>query len=319
MDSLKGIESFVRALEEGSIAAAGRRLGISAAAVSQNIARLEQQLGTRLMVRTTRRLALTESGQVYFQRVQSIVHELEQARAELSDLHGEPQGKLRIACSAAFGRTVLAPLMPAFARQYPRLVMELVLADHYVDHIAEDTDISIRFAQQLEPGLVARRIARVPLLLCAAPAYLSQHGTPQDPDELHLHQCLLFRSPMEGRLLGWGFLRNGVRFEPRLNPTMISNDIETLARFAVDGAGIARIGAFIADPLISQGLLVPLFLPKSASGTRMEVDVIEAGTAQADIEPLEFYACYQDRRAANGKLRLFLDYLIENIPAAWSL
>jgi len=312
MDSLKGVDSFVKAVEEGSIAGAGRRLGISAAAASQNIARLEQQLGTRLLARTTRRLALTESGQIYFQRVQAIVRELEQAQAEVADLQDEPQGKLRIACSAAFGRNVLAPLISAFAREYPRLSIELVLADHYVDHISEDIDVSIRFAQQLEPGLVARRIACVPLRFCAAPSYLAEHGVPKAPEALHAHQCLLFRSPMDGRLLGWGFFRNGVRFEPRLNPTMISNDIDSLARFAVDGAGIARIGAFIADPLIAQGLLQPLFEAKQGGSKKSKAD-----TAHADIEPLNFYACYQDRRAANGKLRLLLDYLLQSIPPAW--
>src|SRR5690606_13131839 len=244
-------------------AAAGRRLGISAAAASQNIARLERQLGTRLLIRTTRRLALTDSGQVYFQRVRAIVQELEEAQADIADLGSEPQGQLRVACSAAFGRSVLAPMLTTFAQRYPRLLVELVLADHYVDHIAEGIDISIRFAQQLEPGLVARRIARVPIRFCAAPSYLERYGIPQDPDQLDAHYCLLFRSPMDGRMLGWGFQRERVRFEPRLKPAMISNDIDSLARFAVDGAGIARIAAFIADPLIEQGLLRPLFLPQS--------------------------------------------------------
>jgi DNA-binding transcriptional LysR family regulator len=305
MDSFKGVECFVKAVEEGSIAGAGRRLGISAAAASQNIARLEQQ-------RTTRQLALTESGQVYFQRVQAIVRELEQAQAEVADLHGVPQGKLRIACSSAFGRIVLAPLIPAFAREYPRLMIELVLADHYVDHISEDIDISIRFAQQVEPGLVARHIACVPLRLCASPSYFERHGIPETPEALHRHQCLLFRSHMDGRLLGWGFFRNGVRFEPRLNPTMISNDIECLARFALDGAGIARLGAFIADPLIAQGLLQSLFESRPGGGRKAKADA-----ALADIEPLNLYACYQDRRAANGKLRLLLDYLQQSIPPEW--
>lgn len=312
MESLKGVESFVRAVEEGSIAAAGRRLGISAAAASQNIARLEEQLGTRLLIRTTRRLALTESGQRYFQRVQCIMQELELAQSDLDDLRGEPQGVLRIASSAAFGRHVLAPLLPAFSRLYPRLMPELVLADHYVDHVAEDIDVSIRFAQQLEPGLVARRIARVPLRFCASPDYLARHGAPETPEDMLAHQCLLFRSPMDGRLLGWGFVRDGVRFEPRVNPKMICNDIDSLSRFALDGAGIARIGAFVADPLVESGHLRALFEP--VAGTRKQSD---KGKMQAAIEPLDFYACYQDRRAVNGKLRVFLDYLDAHLPAQW--
>ena len=305
MDNLKGISSFVKAVEEGSIAAGARRLGISAAAASQNIARLEQQLGVRLLIRTTRSLALTESGQLYYQRVQSVMEELDDAQAELHELAGEPRGKLRIASSAAFGRNVLAPLVAAFAIRYPKLKIELVLADHYVDHIREEIDLSIRFSQQLEAGLVARRIARVPLRFCASPAYLAQHGTPHDPDELIHHQCLVLRVPFDGRLLGWRFVRNGLRFEAPLNDTLICNDIDTLANMAAAGAGIARIGAFVADRLIADGLLVPLFEP------------LEGKVPNAEIEPLEFYACYRDRQAATGKLRLLIDFLVTHIPSPW--
>ncbi|WP_268866827.1 LysR family transcriptional regulator [Methylobacillus arboreus] len=305
VDNLKGITSFVRAVEEGSIAAGARRLGISAAAASQNIARLEQQLGTRLLTRTTRSLALTESGQLYYQRVQSVIEELAHAQLELSELAGEPQGKLRIASSSAFGRNVLAPLVAQFAILYPRLRVELVLADHYVDHIREDIDLSVRFSQQLEPGLVARRIARVPLRFCASPAYLAQHGTPRDPDELIHHQCLVVRLPFDGRLLGWAFLRQGLRFEAKLNPTLVCNDIDSLAGMAVAGAGIARIGAFAADRLIAEGRLIALF------------ETTEINAAPVEIEPLDFYACYRDRQAATGKLRLLIDFLVEHIPAQW--
>ncbi|MDR5172132.1 LysR substrate-binding domain-containing protein [Methylobacillus sp. Pita2] len=305
MDNLKGISSFVKAVEEGSIAAGARRLGISAAAASQNIARLEQQLGTRLLARTTRSLALTESGQLYYQRVQSVIEELAHAQAELHELAGEPRGKLRIACSAAFGRNVLAPIVAAFAIRYPRLKVELVLADHYVDHIREEIDLSIRFSQQLEPGLVARRIARVPLRFCASPAYLAQHGVPHDPDELVHHQCLVLRVPLDGRLLGWRFARDGLSFEAKLNDTLVCNDIDSLAVMAAAGAGIARIGAFVADRLIAQGRLVPLFEPGGEKAPAVE------------IEPLDFYACYRDRQAAAGKLRLLIDFLVAHIPAQW--
>ncbi|MCB5189056.1 LysR family transcriptional regulator [Methylobacillus caricis] len=307
MGTLKGVESFVRAVEEGSIAAGARRLGISAAAASQNIARLEQQLDTRLLTRTTRSIALTESGQVYYQRVKQVTRDLEQAKAEVGELHGQPQGKLRIASSGAFGRHVLSPLVPAFARHYPRVAVELILTDHNVDHVREDIDISIRFPQQLEPGLVARKIAQVPLRFCASPAYLQKYGMPQDPDQLREHQCLVFRLPYDGRLLGWVFVRAGVRFEAELNPVIISNDIDSLAKLAVEGAGIARIGAFLSDELIEQGKLQPLFLSNGNINH----------SATADIEPLDFYACYRDRPSAGGKVRLFLDYLVANVPSAW--
>ncbi|MCB5185706.1 LysR family transcriptional regulator [Methylobacillus gramineus] len=307
MDTLKGVESFVKAVDEGSIAAGARRMGISAAAASQNIARLEQNLGTRLLARTTRSIALTESGQIYYQRVKQVVNDLEEAQAAVGELHGQPQGKLRIASSGAFGRHVLSPLIPVFAQRYPRVSIELILTDHNVDHVREEVDISIRFPQQLEPGLVARKIAQVPLRFCASPAYLDQYGVPHDPAQLREHQCLVFRLPYDGRLLGWVFVREGVRFEAELNPVIISNDIDSLAKLAVEGAGIARIGAFLADALIEQGKLLPLFLSNPDA----------EHSASADIEPLDFYACYRDRPSAGGKVRLFLDYLMENVPAAW--
>lgn len=322
MDTLKGISSFVRAVEEGSIAAGARRLGISAAAASQNIARLEQQLGSRLLLRTTRRLALTEQGQAYFQHVQGVVQALADAHDALAHEGEALTGKLRVASSAAFGRHVLAPRIAEFAQQHPQLRLELVLADHNVDHIREDIDLSIRFPQQLEPGLIARRIARVPLRCCASPAYLAAHGRPQQPEELVHHQCLLFRVPNDGRLLDWVFIRDGLRFEPKLNVTLVSNDIDSLALMAAAGAGIGRIGAFAADPLIASGQLQALFEPVDFETTGSESTIqkvaVQAQTqSNIEIEPLDFYACYRDRHATSAKLRRLLDFLVASIPEDW--
>lgn len=300
MDTLRGIDSFVKAVEGGSIAAAARQLGITAAAASQNIARLEQELGTRLLVRSTRRLSLTESGSLYYERVRGVVRELQLAQAAVTELHGEPQGRLRVACSVAFARHVLAPLVPAFTERFPRVSLELVVADRSVDHVKEDIDVSIRFGEQLEPGLVARRIATIPVVYCASPAYLARAGTPQQPEELAQHACLLFRLPIDGRLLRWWFVRGGTRFEPMLNPTIVTNDVDTLAQLAVAGAGITRLGVFIANPLIERGLLVPLFLPCSLSSK---------GAAQVDGAPLDFHACYRDRKDLTHKVRAFVDYV----------
>lgn len=336
MDTLKGISSFVRAVEEGSIAGGARRMGISAAAASQNIARLEQQLGNRLLLRTTRRLALTEQGQIYYQHVRGVVQALADAHDALAHEDEALAGKLRIASSAAFGRHVLAPLIAKFAQQHPQLRLELVLADHNVDHLREDIDLSIRFPQQLEPGLVARRIARVPLRCCASPAYLATHGRPQQPEDLIDHCCLLFRVPNDGRLLDWVFIRDGLRFEPKLNTTLVSNDIDSLALMAAAGAGIGRIGAFAADPLIASGQLQALFEsaePKNIESNIEEningsgkiqtqdkpAQIAQTATNQSavEIEPLDFYACYPDRHATSAKLRRLLDFLVLGIPDAW--
>ncbi|WEX78338.1 LysR family transcriptional regulator [Sinorhizobium numidicum] len=306
MDTLRGVESFVRSVEEGSIAAAARKLGITPAAASQNIARLERTLGTRLLSRTTRQLGLTESGRIYYDRVRGVIHDLEQAAAAVSMLNDEPRGSLKIASSVTFGRHVIAPLVPPFAARHPDVSIELVITDRSTDHIGEGIDISIRFGQQLEPGLIARKLASVPMMICAAPSYIARRGRPETPEELQHHDCLTYRFAVHGRLFRWGFVRDGARFEPELRSTIISNDIDTLAQMAIAGAGVARLGAFIANPLIEQGLLVPLF---SGDTTR--------GIASVDHEPLDFYACFLDRHAETPKIRAFIEHAVKSLKGRW--
>ncbi|WP_041521572.1 LysR family transcriptional regulator [Gilvimarinus agarilyticus] len=299
MDSVRGIDSFVRAVEAGSIAGGARRLGISPAAASQNIARLEARLGVRLLTRTTRSLALTDSGRLYYQRVGALLDELNAASEAVSELHDEPRGRLCIAATAAFARHVLAPLIPAFNHLYPHITIELKATDRSVDHVRESVDVSIRIRPALEDGLVARHIARVPSVFCAAPEYLARRGTPVTPEQLQEHDCLVFRFPLDGRFLRWGFVRDGELFYPPVHAAIISDDIDTLARMAVAGAGITRLGAFIAAPYIERGELIELFTPI------------------AEVEPLDFYFCVRDRHQLTGKVRVFRDYLLQAVPDCW--
>ncbi|HWU65668.1 MAG TPA: LysR family transcriptional regulator [Methylophilus sp.] len=307
MDTLRSIESFVKAVQAGSIAAGARLQGITAAAASQNIQRLEKSLGTRLLIRTTRKLAMTESGELYYAEVQHTIEALARAQSVITEFHGQPQGRLRIGSSVAFGRHVLMPLIPTFTRNFPKVSIELVLSDHSLDHVTEDIDISIRFKQQLEPGLVARKIATVPVLFCAAPAYLQRKGIPQAPEALSEHDCLLFRIPVDGRLLSWTFNRNGMLYEPEIKPSIICNDIDSLHRLAKEGAGIARLAAFVANEDIAKGLLIPLFQPSSTYPDMMVAESL----------PLEFYACFRDKHAITNKVRAFMDYLVSEMPSSW--
>ncbi|MCX4188313.1 LysR family transcriptional regulator [Methylophaga sp. OBS4] len=305
MDTLRGIESFVRAVELGSITAAARRLEISPAAASQNIARLESELGARLLTRTTRSLALTDSGEIYYQRVKGLVQELELAKQAVSAAYGEVRGKLCIACSAAFARHVLAPLIPAFNRRYPQVSIELIATDRRVDHIQEGVDVSIRIRQQLEDGLVARRIAVVPLLFCAAPGYLQQAGRPDTLEALRKHDCLMFKIPVDGYIFPWVFQHDGRQIEPEVRATMISDDIDMLARMAIAGGGITRLAAFVAEPYLAGGQLEQLFYREHEPGI------------MAEPEPLDFYFCVADRYARTPKVAAFFDYLNENLPHRW--
>jgi DNA-binding transcriptional LysR family regulator len=305
MDNLRGVENFVRTVELGSIAAAARALSISPAAASQNIARLEAALGTRLLTRTTRRLALTDAGEIYFQRVKGLLQELELAEQAVSALQGEVGGKLKVACSAAFARHVLAPLIPGFQKAYPQISLEVVATDRRIDHIQEGVDISIRIRQQLEDGVIARRLATVPLLFCAAPTYLEQAGCPDSPQALLQHDCLMFRIPVDGKIFPWAFIRDGQRYQPQVKATMISDDIDMLARIAMAGGGITRLAAFVAQPYIDNGQLIPLF--NQEHGPEVEVEA----------EPLEFFFCMTDRYAKTPKVTALYDYLSQQLPAEW--
>jgi DNA-binding transcriptional LysR family regulator len=310
MDNLRGIESFVKAVETGSIAAAARLLGISAAAASQNIARLESQLGTRLLTRTTRSLRLTDSGELYYNRVHSLINELENAKDAVTALSGEPQGRLCIASTAAFGRHVLAALAPAFNRRYPRIALEIITTDRSVNHIQEMVDVSIRIKQQLEEGLVARRIAAIPLIFCASPAYLERMGKPQTPEDLINHDCLMFRVPANGRILPWGFVREGTRFDAPVRTAMVSDDIDVLARLAASGGGVARLAAFVARSYVERGELEEIFVraPDDSSNQIYAV-----------AEPLDVYISLRDRHELTPKVRAFIDFLVEAIPIEWRI
>ncbi|MGU3625865.1 LysR family transcriptional regulator [Comamonas sp. C24C] len=303
MPNLRAIETFVKALEGGSIASAARQLGISPAAASQNIARLERELGTRLITRTTRSMALTEAGERYLARVAPVLDELEKAQSDLSLIHGELQGRLRIACMSAFGRHMLAPLLPAFTALHPRLELELLITDRHVDVLKEDVDISVRYRDVLEPGMSVRLLASAPRILCASPQYLQQHGRPQTAQELLEHACLLYRRERDGRIMRWPFLRDGQRTDPQQKIAAIGSDIDALVEFAAAGGGIAWAGSFIVHEELRRGRLVPLALKPARKGQLQFEDV-----------PLDFFACFKDRQYVPTKVRALVDYLLQVLP-----
>ncbi|MEA5123087.1 LysR family transcriptional regulator [Xanthomonas floridensis] len=307
MNILQSIRSFVSTVDAGSIAGGAKLLGISAAAVSQNIARLEQHLGVRLLHRTTRSLALTEPGALYFEQVRQLERDLERARQLVAGPQQAPAGRLRVASTAAFARHVLAPMLPSLHQRYPQLEIELLCTDRLVQHPQENVDVSLRIEAQLEDGLVARCIAQVPFVVCAAPAYLARCGTPTSPDELKYHRCLLLRYPVDGRFLRWTFVRDSVRFQPQLGQAMVSDDVDALATMAAAGGGITRVAAFVVQPYLQRGQLQQLFLPESTSA------------GQVALEPLRLYLCVADRRDFTPKVRAFMDHIVERLPQEWQV
>ncbi|UFH48156.1 LysR family transcriptional regulator [Pseudomonas sp. KNUC1026] len=294
MDMLNLINTFIRVVEAGSIAAAARAQGVSPAAVSQSLAKLEAHLGVRLLSRTTRHMALTESGARYYDQAQHIPNAVALA-AQAAGAQSLPQGRLCVASTAAFGRHVLAPLMPAFAERYPGIAVELIGTDRRVDHRLEGVDLSLRIGAQLSEQLIALPLATRPFVFCAAPAYLARAGTPVTLVDLQQHACLAFRYPTDGRFLPWGFMQNGKRVEARINPAFICDDVDMIAQIAANGGGIARLASFVAEPDLRRGELVTLF----------------DGTEQP--EPMQIYACVSDRSALNARVRALIGFLQERL------
>ncbi|WP_338802271.1 LysR family transcriptional regulator [Pseudomonas sp. RSB 5.4] len=306
MNLLAAIASFIKVVEAGSIVGAAKTLGVSAAAVSQTLNRLETHLGVRLLQRTTRSMALTENGALYYEKVRRIAADLESAQSAIVSDESELQGRLSIASTSAFGRHVLAPLLASFAALHPRLLVELSTTNGKINHIQDGIDLSLRIKPQLEDGIVARRIVSLPFVFCAAPAYLAHAGVPQSPQDLQHHACLAFRYPLDGRFLRWGFLRNGERYDAPINATAISDDIDVLTQMAVNGAGVTRLAEFVAAPYLESGQLVRLFENLQ-------------GDAHAYVEPMDIYACVQERAAMTPKVRAFMDYLTEHLKRRWPI
>jgi DNA-binding transcriptional LysR family regulator len=307
MDLLNAIRSFIKVVEAGSIAAGARNLGLSPAAVSQNLARLEAHLHVRLLSRTTRSMALTSAGTQYYERVRHIERDLALAEQAITTPESEPQGRLCIASTSAFGRHVLAPLIPAFSARYPLLSIELITTDRKVNHAREDVDVSLRITPQLEDQLLARHIARIPFICCASPGYLTNAGLPTTPETLRDHRCLVFRYPVDGRFLRWGFVRDGMRFEAEFGNVLISDDIDALTQMALNDGGITRLAEFIVRPHLASGALVPLF------------EYSESGQAYAQTEPMDIYLCVADRFAMTAKVRAFMDYLRHTLGDTWQV
>ncbi len=297
MDVLGLISTFIRVVENGSIAAAARAKGMSPAAVSQSLSRLEGHLGVRLLSRTTRSMTLTENGKRYFEKVRHIPDDVELASQAAAHVT-KPKGPLCIATTAAFGRYVLAPLMPAFKTSFPDIDIELISTDRNVSHHLEGVDVSIRIEAQLNDQLIARKIASLPFIFCAAPAYLDRAGSPQTPEDLSQHDCVVFRYPTDRRFLPWSFMVNGQLVNAKLNPSFISDDIDIIAKIAVSGGGIARLASFVAQPLIDAGQLRPVYWSVHS---------------ESNIEslPMDIFACVTERSALNSKVRAFIEFLEE--------
>ena len=259
--------------------------------VSRQISALEQRYGTQLLLRTTRRLALTDDGRVLDERAKSILGELKEVEATLSRGRQQPSGRIRISAPTLMGRLVVAPLLAEFLRRYPSLTVDLLLVDRAVDMIEEDIHLSLRIGHLPDSQLVARKLADLSMIVCASPAYLERRGVPQVPAELGRHDCLVF-SDTPG-IAEWRF-REGAKKDRRIRIAgrLWMNSLDALVSAAKEGAGIVRVPSWQVEADIAGGSLQRILF-------------------DYEPPPAPLYSAVSARPAGVAKDEAFIDYLLE--------
>ncbi len=257
LDRVTGMQIFVRVAALGSLSAAARSLNISQTMATKHVAALESRLGIKLLHRSTRRLTLTEGGRNYLAACERILAEIEEAEASASLDRIEPRGSLRLNVPLSFGLRHIAPELPAFNRLHPAVSFDLGLADRYVDLIEEGWDLAIRIGRLKDSSLVARRLAVCRTVVCAAPSYLKEHGTPQGLDDLSHHNCLGYTLPSAIGANRWTFGPEGEIVVP-VQGNLRANNGDALLAAALAGQGLIYQPTFIVGDSLRNGLLVPV-------------------------------------------------------------
>ncbi len=292
MHWLRSWESFVRIVETGSMAAAARRLDCTRAQISKQVADLEREFGVRLFERSTRKLALTPSGEVFHQHALRAIDAVSSTEIAVRNLGDTPCGLLRVSASITFGRMYIAPLLPRITAQYPELECELILTDQLVDLVDDNIDLALRHTKAPPEDAVAKRLVSLNRVICATPDYLATHGTPEHPGELARHPCFGYlQSEMSSTLELIG--RNGEQVSVPISSRFRFNNLDCVLDAVLAGYGLAILPTYLAGPKIQNGRL---------------------HTILDDYEPLtgfgrQLHACYTPSRVRLPKVRVFLEEL----------
>jgi DNA-binding transcriptional LysR family regulator len=291
VDQFAAMATFVRVVDAGSLSAAARSLPSSLTSVSRQISALELHFGTPLLVRTTRQLALTDDGRALYERAKSILAELRDVEAMLSRGRNAPSGRIRVSAPTLMGRLLVAPLLPEFLRLYPAMTVDLLLVDRTVDMVDEDIQLAFRVGHLPDSQIVARKIADLRMIHCAAPVYLERRGIPNLPSDLSRHDCLVF-SDAPGSA-EWRF-RESAKSERKIRITgrLWVNSLDALVSAAKGGAGIVRVPSWQVEPDIAAGSL-----------QRILIDF--------EPPPTSLNLLFQPSRLASAKARAFVDFVLE--------
>jgi DNA-binding transcriptional LysR family regulator len=289
MSKLDWLETFINVVDKNSFAAAARKQGISAAAISRQIAALEKELKTQLLQRSTRHLKLTEPGRLYYQRCKEILNELTAAEAEIAQGNVVPAGELSVTSSRYFAQNYLLPYLAEFMQLYPKLTVKLELAERLPDLISENIDVLLGVSMVGSPDLIHRRIATTRYVMCASPKYLKQYGIPKKPEDLIKHNYIThsMRAPADVLSFDKGKVI-------QVKPMLWLNDAQAMLMCAVQGMGIVKLHDYMV---------------KEALAKKQLVEVL----ASHHVAEQAVYLYYQPGRYLQTKIRCFIDfYLAKN-------
>lgn len=293
METLANLESFVRSADLGSFSEAARRLSLTPAAVSRNVAILERNLGVRLFHRSTRKLTLTEAGEAFRQAISGNLADIQAAIAGVATAGGEPSGVLKVSMAPTFGTMHILPLLPGFVARYPAIRPEWHFENRQVEIIAEGYDAAIGGGFDLSPGVVARNLAPAHIIAVASPAYMAGRRMPASPNDLAQLDGIVMRSPQSGRIRHWT-MRDaaGEQIPAPLEESFVFNDPAAMRQSALSGLGVAML--VVADVIddLETGALIRL-VPRW----------------YADAGAISIY--FASKTLLPGKTRAFVDYVVD--------
>lgn len=294
MDQLTGMKVFVRVVEARSFARTADQLDMSRPMVTTHVAALERRLGVRLLHRTTRRLSLTEDGRAYYERCVRILAEIDEADGLVSRSRSVARGRLRVEMPIAFARHWLMPALPRFLARHPDLTVELGLSNRMLDLYGEGFDCAIRTGTPPDSSLVAHRIDTLDWVTCAAPSYLRRRGTPDGPDDLARHNCIVWLSAQTMRSVAWRFRKGNVEKSVEVKGNLGVNAMEDIAAAAEAGIGIARTLRRLAEGALRDGRL----------------KVVLRGWSSP---PQPISIVYPKSRYPSANVRVFTDFLVQTL------
>lgn len=286
--------AFICVVREGSFARAADRLGVGRSAISRSVRKLEEQVGSRLLRRTTRSVSLTPEGQTFYDACWPGVERIALAMEEMQELReGPPRGQMRIAAPQSFGRQVVAPLLAEFQALFPELSLELLLAEGTMDFAADRIDVAFRDGDLEDHRIHARLLAPMQLQIHASADYARRHGLPSTMEELPRHACINLRLP-NGRLQEWHFRSPERMHAVTPNARLVFNDVSLVLQAALDGMGLVQLPACVARDAVMAGKLVAC-LEEMAPDNRSH------------------YICYLSRRQQPARIRAFVDFMTRRI------